>query len=157
MVSFFNFLKFMKEKLLQLHLQMLQDKIDAFQDRISILTQDAQNDAKSSAGDKHETALAMMHLEQEKLSAKIQEYINQKNEISRIDVKKKSDKIIVGSLVQANDLCFFLSEALPKVALEGKTIFALSVHSPLGSLLLGKSKGDEVQVNQITYKIQEIF
>ena len=32
---------------------------------ISDLAQDAQNDAKGSAGDKHETALSMMHLEQE--------------------------------------------------------------------------------------------
>lgn len=155
-MGFFNF-KIMKEELLQLHLQMLQDKIDAFQDRISILTEDAQNDAKSSAGDKHETALSMMHLEQEKLSIKIQEFIKQKNEILRIDISKKSDKIILGSIVQANNLWFFVSEALPKVTINGKSVFALSVHSPLGSLLLGKCKDDEVVINGTTYKIQTVL
>ena len=44
--------------------QQVQDKIDACKDLIAGLTEDAQNDAKGSAGDKHETALSMMHLEQ---------------------------------------------------------------------------------------------
>lgn len=146
----------MKEQLLKLHLQMLQDKIDAFQDRVKALSIDAQNDAKSSAGDKHETALSMMHLEQEKLSAKITEYINLKNEISRIDLKLNSDKIILGSLVKANGFWFFLSAALPKVSIEDRTVFALSKQSPLGSLLIGKSVGDQVTVNNTTYLIQNV-
>lgn len=147
----------MKEELLQLHLQMLQDKIDAFQDRVEALSLDAQNDAKSSAGDKHETALSMMHIEQEKLSAKIQEYINHKNEISRIDTSLKTTKVVIGSLVQANDFWFFISAALPKVQLNKISIFALSKQSPLGSLLMGKTLGDEVIVNNTTYKIQQII
>ena len=83
----------MKEELLQLHLQMLQDKIDAFQDRVEALSEDAKNDAKSSAGDKHETALSMMHIEQEKLSAKINEYVTQQQELLRIDISRKSEII----------------------------------------------------------------
>ena len=53
-----------KQKILQHHLVLLQDKIDVYRDMIFGLADDAQNDAKSSAGDKHETALSMMHLEQ---------------------------------------------------------------------------------------------
>ncbi len=52
---------------------------------ISDLAQDAQNDAKGSAGDKHETALSMMHLEQEKLNQKLAEIIGQKNSVDKID------------------------------------------------------------------------
>jgi hypothetical protein len=38
------------------------------------LTEDSKNDAKGSAGDKHETALSMMmHIEQEKLNYKLRE------------------------------------------------------------------------------------
>ena len=64
-----------KQKIKQQHLQLLQDKIDVYQDMISGLSDDAQNDAKGSAGDKHETALSMMHLEQEKLTNKLKEAI----------------------------------------------------------------------------------
>ena len=61
----------MKQHILNRYKQLIQDRIDAFQDMILGLTVDAQNDAKGSAGDKHETALAMMHLEQEKLNFKL--------------------------------------------------------------------------------------
>lgn len=147
----------MKEELLQLHLQMLQDKIDAFQDRVEALSEDAKNDAKSSAGDKHETALSMMHIEQEKLSAKINEYLTQQQELLRIDISRKSEIIALGSLIQANDLWFFLSAALPKVNVNNLTIFSLSKFSPLGSLLLGKTIGDEVVVHNAQYKIQQVL
>lgn len=147
----------MKEELLQLHLQMLQDKIDAFQDRVAALAEDAQNDAKSSAGDKHETALSMMHLEQEKLRAKINEYIAQKNELLKINITKCSQIIGLGSLVQANDLWFFLSAALPKINVNNLQIFALSSQSPLGNLLMGKTIGDEIVVNKVIYKIQQVL
>ena len=66
----------MKQKILQQHQQLLQDKIDVFRDMISGLTEDAKNDTKGSAGDKHETALSMMHLEQEKLNYKLKEILD---------------------------------------------------------------------------------
>ncbi len=62
-----------KQKIKQHHLLLLQDKIDVYQDMIAGLALDAQNDAKGSAGDKHETALSMMHLEQEKITQKLKE------------------------------------------------------------------------------------
>ena len=68
----------MKEKILQRYQLLLQDRIDVFRDMISNLTEDAQNDAKGSAGDKHETALSMMHIEQEKLNHKLREILDQK-------------------------------------------------------------------------------
>ena len=60
----------MKQKILEYYKQLVQDRIDVYKDMIESLSSDAQNDAKSSAGDKHETALSMMHLEQEKLNFK---------------------------------------------------------------------------------------
>lgn len=136
---------------------MLQDKIDVFQDRVEALSEDAKNDAKSSAGDKHETALSMMHIEQEKLSAKINEYLTQQQELLRIDISRKSEIIALGSLIQANDLWFFLSSALPKVNVNNLAIYSLSKFSPLGNLLLGKTIGDEVVVNNVKYKIQQVL
>ena len=44
-----------KLQILNYYKQLVQDRIDVFQDMISGLTDDAQNDAKGSAGDKHET------------------------------------------------------------------------------------------------------
>ena len=74
-----------KQKIKQHHLVLLQDKIDVYQDMILGLSNDAQNDAKGSAGDKHETALSMMHLEQEKLTNKLKETIVLKEILEKIE------------------------------------------------------------------------
>ena len=123
---------------------------------ISDLAQDAQNDAKGSAGDKHETALSMMHLEQEKLNQKLAEIIGQKNSVDKIDVDAIHTKVVLGSLVQTNEMLFYISAALPKIQLENKTIIAVSPQSPLGSQLIGKSLGDEVEINKNRFQIKSI-
>ena len=123
---------------------------------ISDLAQDAQNDAKGSAGDKHETALSMMHLEQEKLNQKLAEILEQKNVVDKIDADAIHNKIALGSLVQTNDMLFYISAALPKIQLENKTIIAVSPQSPLGSQLLGKSVGDEIVINTNRFQIKAI-
>ena len=123
---------------------------------ISDLAQDAQNDAKGSAGDKHETALSMMHLEQEKLNQKLAEILEQKNVVDKIDADAIHNKIALGSLVQTNDMLLYISAALPKIQLENKTIIAVSPQSPLGSQLLGKSLGDEIVINTNRFQIKAI-
>ena len=123
---------------------------------ISDLAQDAQNDAKGSAGDKHETALSMMHLEQEKLNQKLAEIISQKNIVDKIDADSIHTKIALGSLVQTNEMLFYISAALPKIQLENKTIIAVSPQSPLGSQLMGKSLGDEVVIKSNRFQIKSI-
>ncbi|WP_349680394.1 hypothetical protein [Flavobacterium sp. UBA7663] len=123
---------------------------------ISDLAQDAQNDVKGSAGDKHETALSMMHLEQEKLNQKLAEIIGQKNSVDKIDADAIHTKVALGSLVQTNEMLFYISVALPKIQLENKTIIAVSPQSPLGSQLMGKSLGDEVLINNNRFQIKAI-
>ena len=145
-----------KQKILQHHLTLLQDKIDVYRDMIAGLADDAQNDAKSSAGDKHETALSMMHLEQEKLSAKLQEAIHFKELLSKIDLSVNSQKVVLGSLVKANGLQLFISAALPKITIDGVAILALSPQSPLGSQLVGKEIGAVVEVNASKFTVEDI-
>ncbi len=147
----------MKKQILQQHQLLLQDKIDVFRDMISGLTEDAQNDAKGSAGDKHETALSMMHIEQEKLNHKLKEILDQKAILDKIDASANHTKIALGSLVQANGMFLFISAALPKITIEDKTIIAVSPQSPLGSKLMGNQVGFEFEINTTRYKIQSIL
>ena len=123
---------------------------------ISGLTEDSKNDAKGSAGDKHETALSMMHIEQEKLNHKLKEILEQKVVLDKIDATQIHNKIALGSLVQANGMLLFVSAALPKIIIENKTIIALSPQSPLGIKLMGNVVGFEFEINGSKYVIQSI-
>ena len=142
-----------KQQILNRYKQLLQDRIDVFQDMISGLTEDAQNDAKGSAGDKHETALSMMHIEQEKLDYKLKEILEQQKIVNTIDETITHKVIALGSLVTVNEMMLFISTALPKIILNDKTIFAVSPQSPLGSKLMGKEVGFEFELQGKNYKI----
>lgn len=146
----------LKEKTLNYYKQLVQDKIDAFQDMISNLTDGAQNDAKGSAGDKHETALSMMHLEQEKLNHKLKEFLEKKNILDKIDPAKETKVIAVGSIVKANGILLFMSAAFPKIKIDEKNIIALSPQSPLGNKLLGQQVGYSFEINGTKYRIEEV-
>ena len=145
-----------KQKIKQHHLVLLQDKIDVYQDMISGLSEDAQNDAKGSAGDKHETSLSMMHLEQEKLTNKLKETIVLKEILEKIDDSKNSATIVLGSYVKVNAMQLFISAALPKILINEITILSVSPQSPLGSQLMGKKQHEIVVVNGTTFTILEV-
>lgn len=146
----------MKQQILEYYKQLVQDRIDVFQDMISGLTDDAQNDAKGSAGDKHETALSMMHLEQEKLNHKLQEVLAQKAILDKIDASVSPQKVALGSLVQSNGMWLFVCIALPKITLDGQTVFAISPQSPLGSKLMGNGVGFTAEINGKEYQIESV-
>lgn len=146
-----------KQKIYRYYVQLVQDRIDVFRDMIVALTEDSKNDAKGSAGDKHETALSMMHLEQEKLNTKLKEVITQKAVLDKIDPSKIAQTIIVGSLVKANGIYLYLSLALPKINIEGTNVIALSPQSPLGNKLMGNEVGFTFEINGTIYLIEEIL
>ena len=145
-----------KQKIHIHYLQLVQDRIDVFKDMIVALTEDSKNDAKGSAGDKHETALSMMHIEQEKLNRKLREVLDQKTVLDKIDVTASAAAIIVGSLVKANGIYLYLSVALPKINVEGTNIIALSPQSPLGNKLMGNKEGFTFEINGTKYLVQTI-
>jgi transcription elongation GreA/GreB family factor len=145
-----------KQKIHQYYLQLVQDRIDVFKDMIVALTEDSKNDAKGSAGDKHETALSMMHIEQEKLNRKLREVLDQKTILDKIDPAAIANTIIVGSLVKANGIYLYLSVALPKINVEGINIIALSPQSPLGNKLMGNQEGFTFEINGTKYLVEGI-
>lgn len=145
-----------KEKTHHYYLQLVQDRIDVFRDMISALTEDSKNDAKGSAGDKHETALSMMHIEQEKLNHKLSEVLTQKAVLDKIDALKVTDVIVVGSLVKANGIYLYISLALPKITIEGINVIALSPQSPLGAKLMGNPVGFTFTINGTLYCIESV-
>lgn len=135
----------------------VKQKIEILKTQISNLTIDAQNDAKGSAGDKHETGLAMMHLEQEKLSKKLEQLLQQQQNLKTIITDVAHKIISLGSLVYTPQATFFVSEALPYFTFQNKTIFPLSTQAPIYIELKGKKVGDSLVFNGKTIKILAVI
>ncbi|KAA5535332.1 hypothetical protein [Paenimyroides baculatum] len=146
-----------RKELKQLILDTLNKQIEVIQNQISSLSEDAQNDAKSSAGDKHETGLAMMHLEQEKLNTKLMEFLDMQQITLKLSENKTIEKVVLGSIVKTNKAVFYLSVPIQPVTYKDIKVFCVSIHAPLIQHLLNKEVGIEVTFNNISHKIVEIF
>lgn len=145
-----------KEKVYQQYLQIIKDKILSLETILNDLNESAKNETKSTAGDKHETALAMLQIEQENTRKKLAEAIEQKTQLERINIHKKSDSIIKGSLIKTDKGYYFLSLGLGKIIIEETTITALSPQSPLGTQLIGLKIQQSAAINNVQYIIQNV-
>jgi hypothetical protein len=59
-------------------------------------------------------------------------------------------------LVKANGIYLYLCAALPKIAIEGTNVIALSPQSPLGNKLMGNKVGFSFEINGTMYSIESI-
>lgn len=116
----------------------------------------ANNETKSSAGDKHETSRAMAQLETEKLATQLSDALNLKETLSKINTKETTNQIVLGSVVFTNNRNFYVSVSLGKLEIEQEQFFAISPQSPIGKLLLTKKEKDSFSLNGLTYVIEKI-
>ncbi|HTA62567.1 MAG TPA: hypothetical protein VK835_08925 [Bacteroidia bacterium] len=147
----------LKEKIYAACLNLVDKKIQALQNTLQDLAEGAVSDGKSSAGDKHETARAMMQLEQEKISRQLDELLKQKTVLQSIDATLKATQIAKGSLVKTNKGYLFLSIALGKLMVDGADVIVLSPQSPLGIKLMGLQAKSSVDINAVTYLVEEVL
>jgi hypothetical protein len=147
----------LKEKIYAYCHQIIDKKIEDIRSAYENATESANNETKSTAGDKHETARAMMQLEQEKLGNQLKELREQKAELEKTDITKTPVQIAKGTLIQSDKGLLFLSIGLGKIIIDGKMVVAISPQSPLGQKLIGKKKSESTEINGVTYNIQDLF
>jgi transcription elongation GreA/GreB family factor len=146
----------LKEKIYQACTQMMQEKISHLQQILKELHYSAANETKSTAGDKHETALAMLQIEQENKRKQLKELQMQQVVLDKIDPNHISVEILNGALVKTDKGYFFISVALGKVEVGALGVYALSATSPLGAKMRGKQAGNSVEVNGTKYQILSV-
>ncbi len=136
-----------KEEVYQALLAQLQGRVGELQQAWNELLESNQQEGKSSAGDKHETAGAMVHLEMEKLAKQLDEARRQLSEVEKYnpDRMPESNQVQMGSLVQTTKGWYYLITSLGKIILNGEVCFVLSGASPLGRLMMGKGMGNEIE------------
>ncbi len=110
---------------------------------------------KSSAGDKHETARAMIHLDQENNSMQMLEAQKTFRILSQITIEKHSS-IKMGSLVKTDKALFYISVGLGKQKINDTEFFAVSPISPLAQKLMGLTENAIVNFNGLIYTILRI-
>jgi len=125
-------------------LALIRSKIAALETQIQDAQEAATEDTKSSAGDKYETSREMIQQEIDKATAQVATFVQMEEWLRRVEPSQKQRNIVFGSLVRSNEGWYYLSVSLGKVSVEGQTVYALSMASPLGQALAGKTAGEKV-------------
>lgn len=110
-------------------------------------------ESKSSSGDKHETGRAMLHIDRENAGRQLMEVEKLLAIINKIDLKKYSDYVRLGSLVYTDKFTYFISLSIGIVKIDKTDYVCVALNSPVGILLSGKATGEKFILNDVEQKI----
>lgn len=147
-----------RESILEaVHLHLLQRAADTRR-TMADLQASLLHSGKSTAGDKHETDRAMVHLEMESLGRQME---GEKKTLHLIEsvmtIKDAPETIDAGSIVETPTALFLLGPSFSRIMVGDKPMMGISLQSPLGQALHGKRKGDAVALAGVEHKVIGVF
>ena len=145
-----------KEQLLKFCWDYVGEKSQRLKNSHADLQESLDSETKNSTGDKHETGRAMVQLEQEKLAQQFMELEKIKNILQRVDVRKRTETIGLGSLAKTTAADYFIAISAGAFKQEGKPIYCVSQEAPIAQLLMGKKKGETFVFNGNSHTVLEV-
>ena len=151
-----------KSTLKQFGLHLIAGRIAAARQAADQAQQAANQEEKSSAGDKYETGRAMGHLQKEMHTRQQAEHEREHAALLRIPTDTLCTHPLPGAFIQCTDIALertgiFIAAGLGKQSVEGQTILFLSPAAPLAKTLHDKKMGDEFTFNGRTLRIEDLF
>src|SRR4051812_780835 len=107
-----------KENVYEQCRKVVNDKIQFLRQTLRDLKESASNETKSTAGDKHETALAMLQIEQENTNRQLETLLAIKLSIEKINAAVRPEQVVNGALVKTSKGYLYLLAALGKVTVD---------------------------------------
>lgn len=146
-----------KIKLFELCTEYVEQKIKNAQQAIDNAQASANQETKSSSGDKYETGRSMMQLEIEKYVSQLTDGFNLKKILTQIDCTKSYQIAQPGALVYTNNGFFFISISTGKLIFEDVEYLAISLSSPIGQILFNKKTGDDFIFRNKKFIVKDII
>lgn len=135
----------------------VEERLINIQNQIKEIQESLNSETKSSAGDKHETGRAMLQLEREKSGQQLAEVEKLKEALSKIDVSKSSNTIGLGSVVFTTKINYFIAISAGQLKIDSYLFYAISPHTPIGLLMMGKTVGDKIVFREQRFVIEKMF
>ena len=138
-------------------IEIIDNQLNGIEQSIQEAQDAANNETKSSAGDKHEIGRAMAQLETEKLTSQLTSSLKLKETLSRINPKIINQQIGLGSFIKTNHGLFYLSIGLGKIIINQTEIIVISHISPLGKIFINKKEKESFSFHNTNYLIEKII
>ena len=135
----------------------VRDALNSLQADMAALQESRQADTKSSAGDKHETARAMMDQELQQLNQQREKAFRNQSELQQL-TDAPCEVAARGAAVETERIIYFISISFGKLPVEGvKPVYALSPVSPAAQAMLGKRAGECFEINGARHAILSVY
>lgn len=116
----------------------------------------ANNETKSSSGDKYETARAMNQLDKDMFARQLAENTRELSSMAEINCTHQSTVVTSGSIVNCGNTVFFILCGLGKISFEERSVYVISPNAPLAKTLFQKKKGDRFIFNRVEIEILDV-
>jgi hypothetical protein len=147
----------LKAKVYQSALTLLKEKYRLLKQERDTMLEGILEETKSSAGDKFETSREMMTQDLMTLELQIKQSKIDLDEIQRLQaIKETAPTVQEGSMIKLGSDWFMLAVSVGQINVDDQKVYLLSKNSPLGQLILGKKKNDEVNFRGKNQLIEEL-
>ena len=146
-----------KENIIATAQKLLQSKLVELEKAIFNVQNAANEESKSSMGDKYETGRAMAQNDRAMLENQKNELLKDISTFENINFEQETEFIKSGSLVQTSIGYILVSVSLGKIVEDGVNVMLISLASPLGTELTGKKVNDTVTMNGRPIQILGIY
>lgn len=133
-----------KEEIKQTCLLLLKERINHASSAMELAQETANNQEKSSVGDKYETTRAMSQIDREMNARQLEQAQSEHAFLESININQIHKHIALGCLFELGDVLLFVATGLGSITVSGKSIMVISHKSPLFEQLKMKKLGDVV-------------
>ncbi len=139
--------------------EFVNKRIENLNAAITNSQESANQESKSTAGDKHDTSRAMMQLEVERLSAQLANAEKMLIELKQAEHLQSEKNNLAGKIIQTDYAAYFVAVAAGKISVNDKDYFIVSSDSPVVSEIKKRRKapdGEFFELNGKQIRIAEI-
>ena len=149
--------KKIKELLFNHCKNQIESRLSKYNSRDKELYESLNSETKSSAGDKHETGRAMIHIEREKLGNQLLALQLEVQNLRSIKNHYNTGIVSLGSVVLTDNRNYYIALAAESCDFEIHTYYCISPISPIGKLLLGKKTKEHIKFDSTISTIIKIL
>lgn len=138
-------------------MQYVESRIQTAQQAMHRAQEAANEEGKSSAGDKYETTRAMMQIERDKAAQQLDESLKLKRILQSIRTDMRVDKVSLGAVVLSDEINFYIAISVGKMQVEGKDFIAIAANAPVALALMGLKHEDTFLFNRKQHVVRAVL
>ncbi|MEP7253939.1 MAG: hypothetical protein ABI683_16210 [Ginsengibacter sp.] len=146
-----------KKRLKSQCVDIIQQRIENLKNSMKNAQAAANQEEKSSAGDKYETARAMSHMEKDMHAKQLASNMSELQNLTSVNCDKLYQCAEKGSVVDCETILFFIAAGLGKIVFENTIVYLVSPSAPIFKTLKNKTMGEHFSFSNKDYLINDVY